>query len=80
MGCEEHRVGWHVQDLKGKYLFLNNVIFNENLSGRLGIPHSPSYPATNSSVPPVPCSQHDIQHIRTVAGQAYDKVLRLKEN
>ena len=47
--------------------------------GHLGIPHSPSYPATDSSVPPVPCSQRDIPHIHTVAGQAYDEVLCLKD-
>jgi hypothetical protein len=43
VGYEEHRVGWRVRDLKGKYSFSNDVIFNENLSGRLGIPRSPSF-------------------------------------
>ena len=43
VGYEEHRIGWRVRDLNGKYSFSNNVIFNGNLSGRLGIPCS-SFP------------------------------------
>src|ERR1700678_2943715 len=37
VGYEEHRVGWRVHNLEGKYSFSNDVIFNENLSGRLGV-------------------------------------------
>ena len=37
VGYEEHRVGWHVHDLHGKYYFLNDIVFNENSSGRLGV-------------------------------------------
>jgi hypothetical protein len=42
VGYEEHRIGWRVRDLHGKYSFSNDIIFNENLSGRLGISRSPS--------------------------------------
>ena len=38
VGYEEHRVRWRVHDLQGKYSFSNDVIFNENFSGRLGAP------------------------------------------
>ena len=40
MGYEEHRIGWRVRDLTGKYSFSNDVVFNENLSARLGTPRS----------------------------------------
>jgi len=40
VGYEEHHVGWHVHDLNGKYSFSNDVVFNENISGRLGVPCS----------------------------------------
>jgi gag-pre-integrase-like protein len=33
IGYEEHRVGWHVRDLQGKYSFSNDIIFNESLPG-----------------------------------------------
>ena len=32
VGYEENRKGWRVQDLKGKYHFSQDVIFNEDLS------------------------------------------------
>ena len=38
VGYEEHRIGWCVRDLQGQYSFSNDVIFNEDLSGHLGIP------------------------------------------
>ena len=38
VGYEEHQVGWHVHSVEGKYSFSNDVIFNENLSGHLGVP------------------------------------------
>ena len=79
VGYEEHRVGWRVRDLKGKYSFSNDVIFNESLSGRLGIPRSLSSPATDSSVSPVSRLPRDTPRIRTAAGQAYDEIIRLKE-
>ena len=37
VGYEEHRVGWRVCDLHGKYSFSNDIVFNENSSGRLGV-------------------------------------------
>ena len=79
VGYEEHRIGWRVRDLKGKYSFLNDVIFDESSSGRLGLPRSPSstplLPASPSTSPrPVPTQPH----LRTTMGQAYDEVLRLK--
>src|SRR5271168_1122731 len=52
VGYEEHRVGWRVRDLTGKYSFFNDVIFNENLTGRLGVPRPLSSPS--SATFPVP--------------------------
>ena len=77
VGYEEHRVGWRVRSLEGKYSFSNDVIFNENLSGRLGVPRSMSSPS--SPVFPVsPRVQRAQPRVRTVAGQAYDEVIKLK--
>ena len=76
VGYEEHRIGWRVRDLAGKYSFSNDVIFNENLPARLGVPRSlPSLPLDD-----VPSARPLRQHprIRTVAGQAYDDVMELK--
>ena len=42
VGYEEHRIGWRVHDLKGKYSFSNDIIFNESSSGHLGVPRSVS--------------------------------------
>ena len=77
VGYEEHRIGWWVHDISGKYSFSNDVIFNENLSGHLGIlrPLSPSAP-TPPSLPPRPL--RDQPRLRTSASHAYDEVLRLK--
>ena len=79
VGYEEHRVGWRVRDLAGKYSFSNDVIFNENLSARLGVPRSlpfntPDVPAT------IPSRRHlsERPRIRTTMGQAYDEVMELK--
>ena len=79
VGYEEHRIGWRVRDLHGKYSFSNDVIFNENSSGRLGVPRP--FPSTLESVPSSPSSRplRDQSRIRTTRGQAYDEVLRLKE-
>ena len=72
VGYEEHRIGWRVRSLEGKYSF--SVIFNENLSGRLGVPHhrisSPAPLLPNSSHP-----LHDQPRMLTLAGQAYNEVL-----
>ena len=35
VGYEEHRIGWRVRDLQGKYHFSQDIIFNESSSGRL---------------------------------------------
>ena len=76
VGYEEHCVGWRVHDLHGKYLFSNDVVFNEGSSSRLGVPHSISSssapsPALVDSARPV----HECPRVRTTMGQAYDKVL-----
>ena len=80
VGYEEHRIGWRVRDLHGKYSFSNDVIFNENTSGRLGVPRP--FPSTiDQSVSSSPSSRptRDQPRVRTTRGQAYDEVLRLKE-
>ena len=77
VGYEEHRIGWRVRDLNGKYIFSNDVIFNENLSGRLGIPRSLSSNISDASSSPSP---HPVRsRTRTAAGQAFDNIIRLKE-
>ena len=35
VGYEENRIGWRVRDLKGKYHFSRDVIFNESVPGHL---------------------------------------------
>ena len=79
VGYEEHRVGWRVRNLDGKYSFSNDVIFNENLSGRLGVsrPFSSIDPALPSSVSPRPLRDQTRTH--TVAGHAFDEVIRLRD-
>jgi len=42
VGYHEHRIGWRVHDMNGKYHFSRDVIFNESLAGRLGKKHPPS--------------------------------------
>ena len=76
VGYEEHRLGWRVHDLAGKYSFSNDVIFNENLPAHLGIPHSiPLLPLDKPISPPhLP---HECLHIRMAARQAYDDVMEL---
>ena len=78
VGYEEHRVGWRVRSLEGKYSFSNDVIFNESSSGRLGVPRplSSHLPTDSLSIPPRP--SRTTPRVRTSAGQAYDEVLRLK--
>src|ERR1700678_3266963 len=81
VGYEEHHVGWRVRDLKGKYSFSNNVIFNENLSGCLGIeqPLSSSVPARPHR-PISPRLPRMTSRLHTVAGQVYDDAIRLRES
>ena len=83
VGYEEHHIGWRVRDLKGKYSFSNDVIFNEDISGRLGIPRSPTLShldAPSSASPLASRLPRDVPRTRTAAGQAYDDILRLKES
>ena len=79
VGYEEHRVGWRVRDLHGKYSFSNDVIFNEHSSGRLGV----SRPLSSTPDQTIPSDSsrpsRDQPRVRTTMGQAYDEVLRLKE-
>jgi len=81
VGYEEHRLGWRVRDLKGKYHFSRDVIFNEDLSGRLGLPRSLPLPTLSSSDSsgslPIPRPTRD--RVRTAAGRAYDDILKLKD-
>ena len=35
VGYEEHRIGWRVRDLAGKYYFSRDIVFNENVPGHL---------------------------------------------
>ena len=78
VGYEEHRVGWGVHGVEGKYSFSNNVIFNENLSGRLGVPCPLLSPLPAVSPSSSPCPLRDQPRTRTLAGQAFDEVLCLK--
>jgi hypothetical protein len=81
VGYEEHRIGWRVRDLKGKYSFSNDIIFNENISGRLGAPRSLTLPLTDdpdSTTPPTLSVRPTRERLRTSAGQAFDEVNRLR--
>ena len=80
VGYEEHRIGWRVRDLHGKYSFSNDVIFNEHSSGRLGVPRPLSSPSPSTLSPSEASRPLRVQsRVRTTMGQAYDEVLRLKE-
>ena len=78
VGYEEHRVGWRVRDLAGKYSFSNDVVFNENLPARLGVPRSLAPILTDVTISPSSRHLRDRPRIRTTMGQAYDDVLELK--
>jgi len=82
VGYKEHCVGWRVRDLKGKFHFSCDVIFNEDFSGRLGTPcsplssNSPSLDVSSSAVSPHPirlCTW-------MLVGRVYDDILNLKES
>ena len=65
VGYEEACVGWTVCDLKGKIHFSRDIIFNEDLSGCLGIPRS----ITPTTPPSINLPTHPIcDHILTAAG------------
>ena len=76
VGYEERRVGWTVRDLKGCVHFLRDVIFNEDLSGRLSVPRSlsPQLLTTSASSSIRPTRTR----IQTIAGRDYSKALKLK--
>ena len=59
VGYEEHCLGWRVRNLSGKYSFFNDVIFNENISARLGVPRS--LPSSDVHIPSLSTSRplHD---------------------
>ena len=79
VGYEEHCLGWRVRDLAGKYSFSNDIIFNENVSARLGVPRplpASSDAALPDSFPSRPLSERP--RIRTALGQSYDDLLALK--
>ena len=79
VGYEDHRIGWRVRDLHGRYSFSNDIIFNEALSGRLGVPRPlPSSSALSDSPPASPRPVRTQPRVRTTLGEAYDDVLRLK--
>ena len=78
VGYEEHRVGWRVRSLDGRYSFSNDVIFDENVPGRLGVPRQISSGPPASPLPASPKILPDRPRVRTLAGQNYDEVLRLK--
>jgi hypothetical protein len=79
VGYEEHRIGWRVRDLTGKYFFSNDVLFNESSSGRLGV--SRPIASSERSISDVlsPQLARDTPCMRTAAGRAYDEVIRLKD-
>ena len=80
VGYEDHRIGWRVRDLHRKYLFSNDVIFNESLSGRLGVPRPLRMSSASPISSPAPLRPgREQSRVRTALGQAYDDVLRLKE-
>jgi len=88
---EEDRIGWHVQDLNGKYHFSQDVIFNELVPGHLSPSHTSSstplpisspLPSSNSSSPPLPSSppRHPTCEITcTTKGQAFADTICLQD-
>jgi Reverse transcriptase (RNA-dependent DNA polymerase) len=60
VGYEENRVGWRVRDLKGRYHFSRDVVFNESIPGHL----SPrrGNPIDFARLPPASIIPHDHSH------------------
>jgi hypothetical protein len=71
-------VGWLVRDLRGGLHFSRDVIFNEDLSGRLGVPRPVTSPLPSPEPLDVP-TRPIRDRILTVAGHDYEDILRLKE-
>ena len=78
VGYEEARVGWVVRDLKGAVHFSRDVIFNEDLSGRLGVSRQISSRPPSPSLPLAP-----VRPVRdrmlTMAGRDYAHTIHLKK-
>ncbi|RDB14617.1 Retrovirus-related Pol polyprotein from transposon TNT 1-94 [Hypsizygus marmoreus] len=83
VGYEEDRIGWRVRDLNGKYSFSRDIVFNENVRGRLS--HSsacpdPSLASSSSSQttnPPSPRPQRTI--IPTPLGHDWSAAIRQRD-
>ena len=71
---------WRVRDLSGKYSFSNDVIFNENLAARLGVPRPLLPAASDVSSPTSSLLRHvrERPRIRTAIGRSYDDLLAIK--
>ena len=78
VGYEEHQIGWRVRSLEGHYSFSNDVVFNKNVAGHLGVPCQLSSISSDSTAPPPSRVSHDRPHIRTSAGCDFDEVIHLK--
>src|ERR1700678_3031406 len=78
VGYEEARVGWVVRDLKGAVHFSRDVVFNEDLSGRLGVSRQISSRPPSPSLPLAPVRPvHDC--MLTMAGRDYAHTIHLKK-
>ena len=71
VGYAEHRIGWRVRDLQGKYHFSQDIIFNESSSGRLKCLPCSLSPSSDIA------SRPSRQRILDVAGPQYAEVLDL---
>ena len=79
IGYEEARIGWLVQDLKGAVHFSRDVIFNEDLSGCLGVPRSIISRPSSPILSPDPVSARPVHDcMLTMAGRDYANALCLK--
>ena len=78
VGYEEHWIGWRVRSLDSHYSFLNDVVFNENVAGCLGVPRQLTSGSSDHSLLPPPHVRHDRPRVRTSVGRDFDEVIRLK--
>ena len=77
VGYEEDRIGWHVQDLQGKYHFSQDIIFNESIPGHLAPIRKIDTP--NSSDPPVASICPTCNLNPTSKGQAFAEAIRVRD-